>query len=136
MQKAVVEMIQLELLDSAHDCSDGGIAVALAEKAFTNGVGARVNLVSRGLPAEFVLFGEDASRIVLSCDPVNVVRIQKLAQKHGIAADAIGETGSDRLEISIDGQAVVAAAVAELSQAYEGALESTLRSDPELVAAD
>jgi phosphoribosylformylglycinamidine (FGAM) synthase-like enzyme len=45
------------------------LAVALAEKAFAKGVGARVNLASNGLPAEFVLFGEDASRIMLSCDP-------------------------------------------------------------------
>ena len=40
-----------------------------SEKAFPKGVGARVNLASGGLPAEFVLFGEDASRIVISCDP-------------------------------------------------------------------
>ncbi|HKI27274.1 MAG TPA: phosphoribosylformylglycinamidine synthase subunit PurL [Candidatus Sulfotelmatobacter sp.] len=136
LQKAVVELIQQGLVESVHDCSDGGIAVALAEKAFTNGVGARVDLASRGLPPEFVLFGEDASRIVLSCDPVNVIRIQQVAQEHGIAADTIGETGSDRLEISIDGQAVLATVVAELSQAYEAALGSALRSDPELVAAD
>ena len=43
LQKVVVELIRQELLDSAHDCSEGGIAVALAEKAFPKGVGARVN---------------------------------------------------------------------------------------------
>ena len=64
-------------MDSVHDCSDGGLAVALAEKTFAKGMGARVNLASNGLPAEFVLFGEDASRIVLSCDPGNVARIQQ-----------------------------------------------------------
>ena len=69
LQKAVIELIQQGLVDSVHDCADGGLAVALAEKAFAKGVGARVNLASDGLPAEFVLFGEDASRIVLSCDP-------------------------------------------------------------------
>jgi len=68
LQKAVVELIQRSLVDSVHDCSDGGLAVALAEKTFPKGVGARVNLLSGGLPAQFVLFGEDASRIVLSCD--------------------------------------------------------------------
>ena len=72
LQKAVIELIQQGLVDSVHDCSDGGLAVALAEKALAKRVGARVNLASNGLPAEFVLFGEDASRIVLSCDPANV----------------------------------------------------------------
>ena len=60
LQKAVIELIQQGLVDSAHDCSDGGLAVALAEKAFAKGVGARVNIASDGLPAEFALFGEDA----------------------------------------------------------------------------
>jgi phosphoribosylformylglycinamidine synthase len=130
----VVELIQQGLVDSAHDCSDGGLAVALAEKAFAKGVGARVNFASNGLPAEFVLFGEDASRILLSCDPVHVSRIQGIAEKHGIAADVLGETIPERLEISLDGKVVVSADVSDLSQSYESALESTLRTDPELVA--
>jgi phosphoribosylformylglycinamidine synthase subunit PurL len=136
LQKTVIELIQRGLVDSAHDCSDGGIAVALAEKTFPKGVGARVNIESHGLPAEFALLGEDASRILLSCDPENVSRIQQIAEKHGIAADVLGETVSDRLEISIDGKPVVAASIAELTKEYEGALESALRTDPELVAAD
>jgi len=136
LQKAVVELIQHGLVDSAHDCSEGGIAVALAEKAFPKGVGARVNLASGGLFAEFVLFGEDASRILVSCDPGDVARIKQVAEKHGAAADAIGKTIPDKLEILLDDNVVVSSTVAELSQAYEGALESALRTDPELVAAD
>jgi len=135
-QKAVIELIQQGLVDSVHDCSDGGLAVALAEKAFAKGVGARVNLASNGLPAEFVLFGEDASRIVLSCDPESVSRIQLTAEKYGIAADVLGETIPERLEISLDGRVFVSAAVSDMERAYESALESILRTDPELVAAD
>ncbi len=136
LQKAIVEMIQSGLLDSAHDCADGGLAVALAEKAFPKGVGARVNLASGGLFSEFALFGEDASRIVISCDPAKVARIQELARNYGVSAEVIGETIPDRLEISLDGKVVISAAVSELSSAYESALESALRTDPELVAAD
>ena len=110
--------------------------MALAEKAFVKGIGARVNLMSGGLPAEFALFGEDASRIVLSCDRENVSRIKQLVQTHGIAADVLGETIPDRLEISLDGRVVISATVSGLNQAYESALESNLRTDPELVAAD
>jgi phosphoribosylformylglycinamidine synthase II len=136
LQKAVIELIQLGLAESVHDCSDGGLAVALAEKAFAKGIGARVNLTSNGLPAEFALFGEDASRIVLSCVPEQVSRIKEIAKRYGIAADVLGETIPERLEISLDGQVVISSAVSELSRAYESALELVLRTDPELVGAD
>jgi phosphoribosylformylglycinamidine synthase len=135
LQKAVLEMIQHGLVDSTLDCADGGLSVALAEKAFPQGVGARVNLASGGLFAEFALFGEDASRIVISCQPEKVARIKAVAGNHGAAAEVIGETIPGRLEISLDGSLVISAAVSELGAAYEGALESALRTDPELVAA-
>jgi phosphoribosylformylglycinamidine synthase subunit PurL len=135
LQKAAVEMIQRGLVDSTHDCADGGLAVALAEKAFPKGVGARVNLASGGLFTEFALFGEDPGRIIISCDPAKVVRIKEVAGKHGVDAEVIGETIADLLEVSLDGKVVISATVTELSAAYEGALESALRADPELVAA-
>ena len=136
LQKTVIELIQQGLVDSAHDCSEGGLAVALAEKAFPKRVGARVNLASAGLPAEFALFGEDASRIIVSCDLGNVARIKEVAGKHGVAADVIGETIPETLQIALDGGVAVSVVVSELSAAYEGALESALRTDPELMAAD
>jgi phosphoribosylformylglycinamidine synthase len=135
LQTTVIALIREGLVDSAHDCSDGGLAVALAEKAFSRRIGAQIKLVSDGLPAEFVLFGEDASRVVISCDPAHVARIKQIAEKHGIAADGIGETGSDRLEISVDGKTAVSAALTELNEAYESALEAALRTDPELITA-
>jgi phosphoribosylformylglycinamidine synthase subunit PurL len=129
-------LVDCGLVESVHDCADGGLAVALAEKAFPKGVGARVNLVSNGIPAEFVLFGEDASRIVLSCDPSSVARIQQVAEKHGIAAEVLGETIPERLEISLDRRVVASAAVSELSAVYESALEARLQTDPEFVSTD
>jgi phosphoribosylformylglycinamidine synthase II len=135
LQKTIIELIGQQLVDSAHDCSEGGLAVALAEKAFPKGVGARVNVASGGLSAEFVSFGEDASRIVMSCDPAKLPRIKEVAKKHGIAADAVGETIPENLEIAVDGKVVVSAAVSELREAYEIALESALRTDPDLVTA-
>jgi phosphoribosylformylglycinamidine synthase II len=136
LQKAIVELIQQGVVDSVHDCSDGGLAVALAEKAFAKGVGGRVSVSAHGLPAEFVLFGEDASRIVLSCDPGEILRIEQIAEKYGITADVLGETIPERLEISLDGNVIASSTVSELRDAYENALESALRADPELVAAD
>jgi phosphoribosylformylglycinamidine synthase subunit PurL len=134
LQKFIVRLIREGLVDSVHDCSDGGIAVALAEKAFPKSVGARIALASSGLPAEFALFGEDASRVVLSCDPAVVSRIKEIAEQRGIASDVIGETIANTIEVSLDGRLVISAAVTDLSKAYEGALETALKADPELVA--
>src|SRR5215467_11274526 len=136
LQKAVVELIRQGLIESAHDCSDGGIAVALAEKAFTKGIGARVNLTSHGLFEEYAIFGEDASRILVSCDPGGVTRIKEICGNHGVAADVVGETIASRLEVSLDGKSVISAAISDLNEPYESALQSALKTDPELVAAD
>jgi phosphoribosylformylglycinamidine synthase subunit PurL len=131
LQKALIEMIGAGLVDSAHDCSEGGIAVTLAESAFAKGVGFRVNLVSLGLPPEFVLFGEDASRIVISCDRSHLSAIQEVAAKYQLSAEEIGETVSELLEIQMDGRVVVSATVSELREAHEGALEAALRAPAE-----
>ena len=126
LQKCAVELIRQGLLESAHDCSEGGLAVALAESAFANGAGAHVELASSGLATEFVLFGEDASRILISCAGDHVGRIQELAIKFGISADVLGETIPDKLEIAVDGRTAVAATVSELKDAWAGALERAL----------
>jgi phosphoribosylformylglycinamidine synthase II len=136
LQKALVELIQAGLLDSAHDCSEGGIGVTLAESTFAKGIGMNVDLSSHGLPSEFALFGEDASRVVTSCDPGNLQRIQQVAVKYGLSAEVIGETVADQATIKLDGQLVVSASVAELRDAYEGALEQALRTEPQSIAAD
>jgi phosphoribosylformylglycinamidine synthase II len=136
LHKLLVEMGQIEILDSAHDCSDGGIAVALVESGFAKRIGMSVDLTSQGLPPEFVLFAEDASRVVISCDRDKVSAIQQVAVKYGIAAELIGETAPERVEIRLDGRVVVSALASELRDAYEGALERSLRTVPDAMAAD
>ena len=73
---------------------------------------------------------------MISCDRDNVGRIQQVAVKHGIVAELIGETVPERFEIKLDGRVVVSAAISELREIYEGALEKALRTDPEPMAAD
>jgi phosphoribosylformylglycinamidine synthase subunit PurL len=136
LQRALVAMIRTGLVASAHDCSDGGVAVALAESALPAGVGCKVHIAEQVLPPEFLLFGEDASRIVLSCDPIHLPSIQQIAVEYGLLADVLGETGSDRVEIAMDGQSMISAGVAELQEAYEGALERALRTEPQSIGAD
>jgi phosphoribosylformylglycinamidine synthase subunit PurL len=136
LQRALVAMIQAGLVESAHDCADGGLAVALVEAALAAQVGVNVGLPKQKLTLEFVLFGEDASRVVLSCDPQRLPRIQQVAEEYGLSADVLGETGTDRVEISVDGQPVISASVKELRDCYEGALEKALRTEAGIVAAE
>ncbi len=136
LQRALVELAQTGMLDSAHDCSDGGIAVTLAESGFTNSIGMSIDLTSQGLPPEFVLFGEDASRVVISCDRDKLSAIQQVAVKYGIAAESIGETAPEQVEIRLDGRLIVSAQVSELREAYEGSLQRMLQTEPDEIAAD
>ncbi len=130
LQKALIEVIQSSLIESVHDCSEGGLAVSLVESTYEKGVGVRASLDSQ-LPPEFVLFGEDASRVVLSCDPSNLPRIKQVAVQYGLSADVIGETVPEEVEIKLNGQVVVSAGVSELRDVYENALEQALRTEPE-----
>ena len=134
LQKAVIAMISAGLVESAHDCSEGGIAVTLAESALSKGVGAKIDLKSQGLPAEFELFGEDSSRVVISCDRSKLSEIQPIARKYGLSSKVIGETVPEQLEIRLGGALAVSATIEELREVYEGALEQALRTEAESVA--
>jgi phosphoribosylformylglycinamidine synthase subunit PurL len=131
LQKGIVEMVGLGLVESAKDCSEGGLAVTLAECGFARGLGAQVSLSSDGLVPEFVLFGEDASRILISCDPQYVERIKEIAVKYGLSAERIGETVQHKLEIEVAGVVAAAAVVSDLRDAWDRALRSALHVETE-----
>jgi len=136
LQRALVAMIDAGLVESVHDCADGGLAVALVEATLPCGVGCVVELAKQQLPPEFLLFGEDASRVVLSCDPAQLPRIKQMAEEYELFADVLGETGSARVEIGLAGQSLISTGISELNGAYEGALERALRAEPTAAAAD
>src|SRR5580698_4375868 len=119
LQRALVALIEAGLVESAHDCADGGLAVALVEASLPARVGLNVKLRKRQLTGEFQLFAEDASRVVISCDPSHLARIQQVAEEYGVSADVLGETGGERVEIAIGDDVAISASIVELRQAYE-----------------
>ncbi|HZR30333.1 MAG TPA: phosphoribosylformylglycinamidine synthase subunit PurL [Terriglobales bacterium] len=131
LQKCLGELVRDGLIDSAHDLSEGGLAVACAKSGLRNLVGARLELGSGGLPAECVLFCEDASRVVLSCDPEHVAGIQQAARKYGVRAHSIGVTIPEKLEIEVDGRVVVSADISDLREAWGEALDRALHAETE-----
>ncbi|MFC5861399.1 phosphoribosylformylglycinamidine synthase subunit PurL [Acidicapsa dinghuensis] len=119
-----------KLISSARDLSDGGIAVALAESAFSHGIGATVEqepaLMANPL---FGVFAEPASTVIVSAKQANISEIQKLASESNYFSARIGATGGDRLELSIYGDPVISASVAELKEVWASALESALHDE-------
>ena len=112
------------LLRSAHDVSEGGLAVALAECCLSSPdrLGARVDLEA-SMRGDVLLFGESQSRVLLSLDRQNWVRLRDRAQRDGIPVEALGEVGGNRLEIGdwID------VPIPEIAALWETALERGLR---------
>ena len=106
-----------------------GLTVALAESGFPRRIGAEIDLKSNGIFAESILFGETASRIVISCDPKKAANIQQIALKWGIQADRVGRTVPEQLLIRIDGKNAVSAKVSELRQVWDTALVKALHAD-------
>jgi phosphoribosylformylglycinamidine synthase len=126
LQSCLLQLIAEGLIDSAHDLSEGGLAVAAAESCFPQGIGARLDLTSNGAELELLLFGEEASRVLISCDPNKTATIQQMAVKSGISADLIGQTGGNSLNISVQGKPAIAAPVSELKQVWATSLEKML----------
>jgi phosphoribosylformylglycinamidine synthase II len=110
------------LLQSAHDCSDGGLAVTLAECAFdTGGIGFEVDVERTGT-AVMSLFGESASRAVVSVTRSNLRAVLTLAANAGVPAVRIGRTGGTRIAIAVAGVSTVDCSVAEAEQTWTSAL--------------
>ncbi|MBK9164518.1 MAG: phosphoribosylformylglycinamidine synthase subunit PurL [Acidobacteria bacterium] len=128
LQDALLAMADEMLLASAHDCSEGGLAVAIAESCFSSlareAAGAEIALESNGLSAEATLFAESPTRVVISFAPENLDRVRDLAA--GLPFAAIGAVRDDVLNIAIDGQTAVSSPVAELEAIWESALENKL----------
>jgi phosphoribosylformylglycinamidine synthase len=93
-----LEIIRRGWVKSAHDCSEGGLAVALAECCMTNGdgmMGANIDLGTLGKRVDAALFGETQSRVIVSCAPENVGRITQA----GHHVTVLGVTGGSELTI-------------------------------------
>ena len=101
VQKSVLEMVEKNIVQSAHDCSEGGLAVAIAESCISGDkvVGADINL-SSDIRLDALLFGETQSRIIISCRKKNLSDIEVVAAKNNIPCNIIGKTGGSNLNIS------------------------------------
>jgi phosphoribosylformylglycinamidine synthase len=130
LQVLLVGLADRRLLRSAHDCSDGGLAVTVAECSFgTGGIGAEVSIDrvhvsgTAGVDEVATLFGESASRVVVSLPPDHVTEVLERAAAAGVPARVIGETGGNRLRFGVGGRTVVDIGQSDAETAWVSTIE-------------
>jgi phosphoribosylformylglycinamidine synthase subunit PurL len=133
LQRAVLSMNEERLLHSAHDCSEGGLACALAECAVGDGehpLGVSAE-IDEDLPPVVSLFGEAQGRIIVSCDRESSAEVLRIAELHDVPALRIGTVveSSDGFSLKVrDGW--VSAPVSEIADAYFRAIPSIMDASP------
>ncbi len=130
VQKTCLKLIDAGLVSSAHDCSDGGLAIAIAESCFSSlgreALGADIQLSANGLSVASLLFGETPSRIVISFSPEDLINVTALADS--CPFEVIGRVDVDMLKIALDGESQISAPISELENAWRDSLRSRLEN--------
>lgn len=127
VQAAVLALIRSRMIKSAHDCSEGGLAVALAESCLSSrekAIGAAVNL-GEGRP-EVLLFNESQSRIVITTSATNASVVLSLLEWRGVPARRLGTVGHETLKITAGGEEF-AWSVEDLRAAWGDSIGSAMK---------
>lgn len=118
----LLTLIKEGVVQAAHDVTEGGLAVALAEMAAV--CGASLDLkAEKELPA---LFGERLGRILFTVRPEDAERVKKQAEKSGVLVTRLGTTGGEKLQIRINGELRLAVDIAECQKARANTLPQAL----------
>jgi phosphoribosylformylglycinamidine synthase len=139
VQEACLRAVANGLLRSAHDCSDGGLSVALAECCFSSlnreAVGAEVDLPGQ-LSIQARLFSESPSRIIVSFHENALAQMEEIAAALACPFTILGRTGGEHLSIKADGEDVIKLTLTELEAAWRNSLASKLRAEAMVAEAE
>ena len=130
LQRACRRLATESVVSSAHDCSEGGLAVTLAESSIAGGMGVECGddtalgskLAGSGSRWDAVLFGEAQSRIVVSLDPGRMERLESLCTQEGVEWAVLGKVTESRFAIG----SLIDLRVSEIESAWSNALEKRL----------
>jgi phosphoribosylformylglycinamidine synthase len=137
LQECLVSLATSGAVRSAHDVSDGGIAVTLAESCFASLVGAQHAAPQLGAnvkleetsPAEYALFGERGARAVVSAAPTSLAHVLETARQCGVVAHQVGQViRGDVFRIEYKGRAVIDSSIAKLYDTWAYSFERTLKA--------
>ena len=132
VQETCLAAAEKGLLSSAHDCSDGGLAVALVEECFSSlnreMIGAEVDL-EETIPVASSLFSETPSRIVISFNESALASMKEIAISNGCELTVLGRTGGRNLVIKAAGVKVIELDVENVEKAWRGSLGAKLQAE-------
>jgi phosphoribosylformylglycinamidine synthase len=130
LQRVLVDGAAAGIIQSAHDCAEGGLAVTLAECCFDTGLGAETDVAAVKVDAAprfadiATLFGESASRVIVSVTPDQLPALLAKAAAAGVPAKAIGRVGGTRIRVAVGGRLVIDESLAEVERIWSQAIES------------
>lgn len=128
VQDTCLALADERLLASAHDCSDGGLSVAIAECCFSSlgrkAIGAEIDLSASALSTESLLFGESPSRIVISFKPENLDRVKELAGDCPL--EVIGKVSGSDLNLKVGGNTAISNPVIAFEKLWKNTLGQNL----------
>ncbi len=132
VQNVCLEAAAAGLLASAHDCSDGGLVVALAECCFSSlnrqSLGAAINL-SDSLPPTSALFSESPSRIIISFPASSSAALENIAARENCPFTVIGQVGGNSLRIRLREEEVISAEVSGMEEVWRTSLSKKLEAE-------
>ncbi|MHA0858042.1 phosphoribosylformylglycinamidine synthase subunit PurL [Paenibacillus sp. CMAA1364] len=123
---SVLGSIQSGLVQSAHDLSEGGFAVAIAESCISGGLGAEVHITTE-LRSDFALFSESQSRILLSATADKADQLQSYIEGHGVPVVKIGVVKGENLTIAINGVNAINESVESYKKVWEDAIPCLMK---------
>lgn len=126
VQSLVLSAIQQGWVRSAHDVSEGGLAVALSESCISGQLGAKVELNSP-LRHDIALFSESQSRILLSVAPEQLAALEQAAKEQQVPFEVIGTVQEAELAITVNGEQAVNLPVAELERTWKDAIPCLMK---------
>ncbi|WP_128896829.1 phosphoribosylformylglycinamidine synthase subunit PurL [Longirhabdus pacifica] len=128
LQAAVLHMIQSGWINSAHDCSEGGLATAIAESCISGGIGAAVE-VDMDLRHDIAMFSESQSRIVLSIQPEWQTQFETYMSETNVPWQNIGEVGGEQLQVKKQHEVIIDASVSRLTAIWKEAIPAKMRGE-------
>ncbi|MCP5464449.1 MAG: phosphoribosylformylglycinamidine synthase subunit PurL [Deltaproteobacteria bacterium] len=118
----LLDLNQKSLLQSAHDCSEGGVLVTLFESAFAKGMGFDLSTQS-DLRAQEFLFSESQSRVVVSVSADNKAAFEQIVSQSGIPCLPLGKVTSNQVQWQFNGQVLFNESLESFQRAYQGGFE-------------
>jgi len=135
VQEVCLEAIKSKIINSAHDCSEGGLAITLAESCISEAermLGAVIKLdglKERDIRLDEVLFAETPSRIVVSISKDKLRVLEQIAEKYSISYQVLGNVSGKRLTIEYKGTPIIDFPLSTLSNTWRNAIPSRLNED-------